>query len=171
MVKLKIKELIFLLQVHGTAMAIFFVIKRLCRYMLYTSLFVVTYILRFLVIIITVQLRNHEHFVVNGTDKFCLDQLNHDKFQDMHGNNKTTNKQIYLACMFCLPIVGVKGISSFTFCKLCIDDNSLEYYDMTWNGFKLEIQAEEVYYCFCLLFFFSQLIDSFPKIFLVYTVL
>lgn len=99
--------------------------------MLYTSLFVVTYILRFLVIIITVQLRNHEHFDLNGTDKLCLDQLNHDKFQDMHGNNKTTNKQIYLACMFCLPIVGVKGISSFTFCKLCIDDNSLECYDMT----------------------------------------
>lgn len=124
----------------------FFVNTQLYRYMLYTSLFVVTYILS--------QLRNHEHFDVNGIDKLCLDQLNHDKFQDMHGNNKTTNKQIYLACMFCLPIVGVKGISSFTFCKLCIDDNSLECYDMIWSGFKLEIQAEEVYYCFCLQFFF-----------------
>ena len=72
-------------------MAIFFVITQLYRYMLYTSLFVVTYILRFLVIIITVQLRNHEHFDVNGTDKLCFDQLNHDKFQDMHENNKTTN--------------------------------------------------------------------------------
>ena len=72
-------------------MAIFFVNTQLYRYMLYTSLFVVTYILRFLVIIITVQLRNHEHFVVNGTDKLCLDQLNHDKFQENHGNNKTTN--------------------------------------------------------------------------------
>lgn len=59
--------------------------------MSYTSLFVVTYILRFQVIIITVQLRNHEHFDVNGTDKLCLDQLNHDKFQENHGNNKTTN--------------------------------------------------------------------------------
>ena len=104
-------------------MAIFIVNTLVYRYMLYTSLFVVTYILS--------QLRNHEHFDVNGIDKLCLDQLNHDKFQDMHGNNKTTNKQIYLACMFCLPIVGVKGISSFTFYRLCIDDNSLEYYEMT----------------------------------------
>ena len=69
----------------------FFVNTQLYRYMLYTSLFVVTYILRFLVIIITVQLRNHEHFNVNETDKLCLDQLNHDKFQNNHGNNKTTN--------------------------------------------------------------------------------
>ena len=83
MVKIKIKELIFLLQVHGTSMAIFIVNTHLYRYMLYTSLFVVTYILS--------QLRNHEHFDVNGIDKLCLDRLNHDKFQDMHGNNKTTN--------------------------------------------------------------------------------
>ena len=83
MVKLKIKELVFLLQVHGTSMAIFIVNTLVYRYMLYTSLFVVTYILS--------QLRNHEHFDVNGIDKLCLDQLNHDKFQDMHGNNKTTN--------------------------------------------------------------------------------
>ena len=70
----------------------FFIVNtQLYRYMLYTYLFVVTYILRFLVIIITVQLRNHEHFDVNGTDKLCFDQLNHDKFQDMHENNKTTN--------------------------------------------------------------------------------
>ena len=73
MVKIKIKELVFLLQVHGTSMAIFFVNTQLYRYMLYTSLFVVTYILRFQVIIITVQLRNHEHFDVNGTDKLRLD--------------------------------------------------------------------------------------------------
>lgn len=75
----------------GHQWSFFIVNTQLYRYMSYTSLFVVTYILRFLVIIITVQLRNHEHFVVNGTDKLCLDQLNHDKFQDMHGNNKTTN--------------------------------------------------------------------------------
>ena len=75
----------------GHQWSFFIVNTQLYRYMSYTSLFVVTYILRFLVIIITIQLRNHEHFVVNGTDKLCLDQLNHDKFQDMHGNNKTTN--------------------------------------------------------------------------------
>ena len=75
----------------GHQWSFFIVNTQLYRYMSYTSLFVVTYILRFLVIIITVQLRNHEHFVVNGTDKLCLDQLNHDKFQENHGNNKTTN--------------------------------------------------------------------------------
>ena len=93
MVKLKIKELIFLLQVHGTAMAIFFVITQLYRYMLYTSLFVVTYILRFLVIIITVQLRNHEHFVVNGTDKLC--QVNFINFRTcMETTKQQTNRSI-----------------------------------------------------------------------------